>query len=429
MAQSRRHGALLLPLVLAISGFSATGVGNTLETQAMDKLSGHVNDYPMIMDQEYQNLTDQSLRLKSRANFKIENAEAVQSFGGAYSWDAGVLDLDDEQKTAAEKDTADMLPFIPKDLENPEDWKRKYFDVVVWINKSSTGTRKQALEIYQEGKLVYRTRISSGREKFETGSDDPTQKSAPTKSYFTSTPTGYFTPYYLNIDHTSKQWKDAFMPYAVFFNGGIAFHQAPGGTEGRLGSRASGGCVRSHPLVAPDLFWRVRMSGGPFTSAENSKETFRQQAAYYAPHYGTPHSSTPMIPKFTKRGTLVLNKNQEIVMQKGFRTLVIVEDREINIQPRMPKPNPFRLKAILDAKTAKGETVTAEQLAQLETENAEFDPLTPIAPPKEMQPVFVPKVQPELAPMVLAPGNYYDPRTHQAPMAQPKNLLQMLFGL
>ena len=48
------------------------------------------------------------------------------------------------------------------------------------------------------------------------------------------------------------------MPYSVFFEPGIATHQAPAGTEGKLGSRASGGCVRMHPNAAPIIFKTVQ---------------------------------------------------------------------------------------------------------------------------------------------------------------------------
>jgi lipoprotein-anchoring transpeptidase ErfK/SrfK len=56
------------------------------------------------------------------------------------------------------------------------------------------------------------------------------------------TPTGKFTPTWLSKDHKSKQYEDAPMPYAVFFNQGIAVH----GTQAvsLLGQPASHGCVR-----------------------------------------------------------------------------------------------------------------------------------------------------------------------------------------
>ena len=56
------------------------------------------------------------------------------------------------------------------------------------------------------------------------------------------TPTGSWNPTWLSIDHKSKTYDNAPMPFAVFFTGGYAVHA----TEfvGRLGEPASHGCVR-----------------------------------------------------------------------------------------------------------------------------------------------------------------------------------------
>jgi lipoprotein-anchoring transpeptidase ErfK/SrfK len=56
-----------------------------------------------------------------------------------------------------------------------------------------------------------------------------------------ATPTGAYKPTWLSADHYSKTY-DAPMPYAVFFKGGYAIHATA--AVGRLGSRASHGCIR-----------------------------------------------------------------------------------------------------------------------------------------------------------------------------------------
>ncbi|HET7717503.1 MAG TPA: L,D-transpeptidase [Bauldia sp.] len=73
------------------------------------------------------------------------------------------------------------------------------------------------------------------------------------------TPTGKFTPTWLSKNHKSKQYDDAPMPYAVFFNEGIAVH----GTEAisMLGKPASHGCVRLAPENAAMFFDLVETYG------------------------------------------------------------------------------------------------------------------------------------------------------------------------
>ena len=56
------------------------------------------------------------------------------------------------------------------------------------------------------------------------------------------TPTGAWKPTRLSIDHRSKTYDDAPMPFAVFFTGGYAIHATD--AVARLGKPASHGCVR-----------------------------------------------------------------------------------------------------------------------------------------------------------------------------------------
>jgi hypothetical protein len=57
------------------------------------------------------------------------------------------------------------------------------------------------------------------------------------------TPPGMFSVQWKDIDHKSAEFDDAPMPFSVFFNGGIAFHQ------GSLSSE-SHGCIHLSPAAA-----------------------------------------------------------------------------------------------------------------------------------------------------------------------------------
>lgn len=61
------------------------------------------------------------------------------------------------------------------------------------------------------------------------------------------TPPGLFHVQYKDIDHLSREFDDAPMPYSVFFNSGIAFH------EGSL-SALSHGCVHLSNSAAQAFF-------------------------------------------------------------------------------------------------------------------------------------------------------------------------------
>lgn len=186
-----------------------------------------------------------------------------------------------------------MVPFSPGSLRNPNDWKRTY-EYVIWINKAAKGRTAQSLHIYRYGQLVLSTRVSTGREIWEVQGDP--KKHRPNKSYHSSTGVGYFTPYDLKVMHKSKLW-EVFMPYAIFFDDGIAIHQAPRGLESRLGTRASGGCVRVGPDVAPTIFSMVQSAG-----------------------QGT-------VARFRQSGTPILDQNGRQSYRQNYRTLIIVEDR------------------------------------------------------------------------------------------------------
>lgn len=99
---------------------------------------------------------------------------------------------------------------------------------------------EQRMTVRIDGKLVHSWPISSGR-----------------SGYYT--PTGSFRPQWAARMWYSKQYDDAPMPYAVFFNGGIATH---GTTYVRqLGSPASHGCVRLTTANAKTFYDLVHRYG------------------------------------------------------------------------------------------------------------------------------------------------------------------------
>lgn len=102
----------------------------------------------------------------------------------------------------------------------------------------------QSVTISENGVEKYTWPISSG-----------------TRGYRTRT--GTFSPTWTSRMHYSRQWDWAPMPYAVFFNRGIAFH----GTRatGMLGRPASHGCVRLATANAKTLYNLVHKHGTKMT--------------------------------------------------------------------------------------------------------------------------------------------------------------------
>jgi lipoprotein-anchoring transpeptidase ErfK/SrfK len=107
------------------------------------------------------------------------------------------------------------------------------FDQLVTIVDLS----EQRVRVYVEGELKHTWKVSTGRNG-------------------KLTPPGEWRPYRMHTMWHSRQYNMAPMPHSVFFNGGIAFHAT--GATGRLGSRASAGCVRLHPRNARTLFGLVK---------------------------------------------------------------------------------------------------------------------------------------------------------------------------
>ncbi len=124
--------------------------------------------------------------------------------------------------------------------------------VVLIVNKATKGTTAQKLIAYVDGVEFGRFDISTGREKYETAKSG--------RSYWTTTPIGYFRPTEVKPVHYSNTWKTN-LKWTVFFRGGVAIHATTPDHYSELGSRASGGCVRMREDQAHEIFNLVKSAG------------------------------------------------------------------------------------------------------------------------------------------------------------------------
>lgn len=180
----------------------------------------------------------------------------------------------------------------------------KEFHYVVVVNKATKGAGAQTINVYEFGTKIISGKVSTGRDEFEAKGEHNSKRDS-----WSATPTGYYTPQFLDKDHRSSAYGGIFskitggvkMPYAIFFNGDIALHQAPKGTEGSLGEKASGGCVRMPKEIAEDLFNRI-----------NEVDSFK-------------------VPKFKVDGTIDVNAKGEYAYREklGFSALIIVINKEL----------------------------------------------------------------------------------------------------
>lgn len=109
----------------------------------------------------------------------------------------------------------------------------------ILVDKAVKGTSPtaQTMQVYLDGQMIYTFLVSTGRETPEIAKSG--------RQYVSVTPTGRFRIDSRYKNYVSKTWQ-APMPYAQFFNGGIAIHATVRSHYAALGSRDSGGCVRLH---------------------------------------------------------------------------------------------------------------------------------------------------------------------------------------
>ena len=108
--------------------------------------------------------------------------------------------------------------------------------VVVVINKAIRGTDAQTLKLFENGVEVMKIKVSTGKEERVVSTSG--------RTYVSTTPVGFYRPTKMYTDYLSYTW-NAPMPNAVFFIGGIAIHATGSSNYAKLGTRASGGCVRT----------------------------------------------------------------------------------------------------------------------------------------------------------------------------------------
>ncbi|MBC7537253.1 MAG: L,D-transpeptidase [Bacteriovorax sp.] len=141
----------------------------------------------------------------------------------------------------------------------------KEFHYVVVVNKANSGKDAQTIKVYEYGNLIITGSVSTGRDEFEAAGVHNSKRDS-----WSVTPTGYYTPSFLDKNHKSGAYAGKWswlvggvkMPFAIFFNGDIALHQAPKGTESALGTKASGGCVRLPGEIASEIFARIEETQG-----------------------------------------------------------------------------------------------------------------------------------------------------------------------
>ncbi len=123
---------------------------------------------------------------------------------------------------------------------------------------------------------VYDWKVSSGK----TGYD---------------TPNGRFNVLWMDKDHHSDEYEQAYMPNAIFFAPGFAIH---GFGKSPWGHKASHGCVRLPMDKSAKLFDMVKAEGADITitgastrvapTVASIRQKQRDEAAAYAPDAGAP---------------------------------------------------------------------------------------------------------------------------------------------
>lgn len=205
--------------------------------------------------------------------------------------------IDMEGSTTSSTRPIDIdVSFKPSTFQS-QPWIKEFRYVIV-INKANSGKESQSINIYEYGQLIITDKVSTGRDEFEKKGEHGSLIDA-----WTVTQTGYYTPSFLDKDHKSSAYRGKWswlkggvkMPYAIFFNGGIALHERPRGTESKLGKKASGGCVRLSDILASDLFSRVAETQGAIIPRFNVDGTAMLDSAGNLRHSSTPGFSTLII--------------------------------------------------------------------------------------------------------------------------------------
>jgi hypothetical protein len=185
-------------------------------------------------------------------------------------------------------------------------------EVVVVVNRADKGEADdaQTMRVYHNGVLLRTIVISTG-----------------TKGH--ATPVGYYRPIYSNHmriykTYYSSTYNAAAMDWAVFFNGGIAFHSTPESNYKLLGQRASHGCVR---MKMEDVEWLNELvrttGGGNYVMKKWRHEKFVNHPTYknrYNEHFS---GIEVLVPSISRESGKLLSKEV-----KSVDTVVIIKDEK-----------------------------------------------------------------------------------------------------
>lgn len=139
---------------------------------------------------------------------------------------------------------------------------------VIVVDKSAKG---QTLRVYRDGEIVKLNELTLNKVtkkeeliakefvKISTGKET-TVKGKSGRTYVATTPIGFFRPTMVYKMYYSGTWS-ADMPNAVFFRGGVAIHSTSVSHYKELGTRDSGGCVRTRLEVSKQIRELVMQTG------------------------------------------------------------------------------------------------------------------------------------------------------------------------
>lgn len=115
---------------------------------------------------------------------------------------------------------------------------------LIIVNKgirSDANPMGQTVSVLRDGLFYTQYDVSTGTEEIKTVYDSQGEV---VRKYIATTPLGIFRATRAYRRYDSKLFTGANMDYAIFFKGGIALHATPERNHSKLGTRASGGCVR-----------------------------------------------------------------------------------------------------------------------------------------------------------------------------------------
>jgi lipoprotein-anchoring transpeptidase ErfK/SrfK len=187
-----------------------------------------------------------------------------------------------------------------------------YFDLYLYVSKAASEKGRWAQRMFVLAKQTDQTLALLHDWAVSTGLETPVLSPSGV-TLGTNTPPGMFKldrgRFYR--DYTSRQWESP-MPNAMFFDwqrggniSGMAIHGADEEGVKTLGERASHGCIRLAPEHARILFDLIQTN-------------YKGRVPAFQIH---PESGT-----MSTVGALVRDENGRVVMTRGYKVLVFIED-------------------------------------------------------------------------------------------------------